>query len=96
VGGRGWFPCVAQDNALKSSSISLASRGSKGFTSVLDFLDGMDQSNLGVSTRLQSSHVLPMLFALVVVVALLIVSRLVRPPRSVCVSAACMPAALYA
>ena len=45
--------------------MSLSSKGSKGITSILTFLDTVDQSNLGVAERLQSSHILPMLFTLI-------------------------------
>ena len=67
---------------MSSSSLSLTSQGTQSFTSVLAFLNTLDQSHLGIETRLKSTHVFPMLVLLMIVAALLIITRLVREDTS--------------
>ncbi len=69
---------IPSDNALKASTLTLSSRGTESVTTIFDFLNSVDSSGLSVSQRLQSSHVLPMLVTLIVIVGLLIITRLVR------------------
>lgn len=72
---------IPLDNAMQSAASEIASGGALPLARMFKFLNAVDGSNIGASQRLQSNHVLPMLFAWAAVLTLLIVSRLVSVSR---------------
>lgn len=70
---------IPPNNILQGSSSAASSSYSTALTTALTWADGIDPTSVGVSQRVQSSHVLPMFVALFVLFCILALSRLVRP-----------------
>jgi hypothetical protein len=66
-----------QNDLLQQSAFGLSSSYGGTISSALKWLDVIDPTHVGVSTRVSSSHVLPIFAALVVLLVILALSRLV-------------------